>query len=366
MPKLRSVGLILTALAAVVAVVGARPYAGGWNDASRLAAAEGLVDHGGWSIDDSIFVNPALTPPGAPLPFAASNRLLLERGTLDRLLIDGRFVSDKTPVSSLLLAGQYWSLQQAAGLVMRRDADRTIYWLTLLSAGTSFVAAVWLMFVLASRLSDSAWLAAGLTLSFAFATCAPAYSRHVNAHVIALAACAAVMCLVDAVARNGCTPRRGFGVGTLAGVVYGLDAGLGPIVAIAAGVFMGARCRACLWPYLAALVPWMALQHALNWHIGQTVAPLSSVPAYLTWPGSPFDSASMSGRYTHETVGDVVSYSLDLIAGRRGYLLHNLPLLMLPVASWRLVRLRRRLPEWPAVAFALSVSAATWMIYALV
>ena len=37
-------------------VLSARPYAGSWNDGSRLAAVESLVDYHTWAIDDSIFV----------------------------------------------------------------------------------------------------------------------------------------------------------------------------------------------------------------------------------------------------------------------------------------------------------------------
>ena len=47
-------GVILLAL--TVAAVSARPYAGGWNDGSRLATVETLVDQGTLVIDDSSFV----------------------------------------------------------------------------------------------------------------------------------------------------------------------------------------------------------------------------------------------------------------------------------------------------------------------
>ncbi|HEX9867029.1 MAG TPA: hypothetical protein VGC99_00290, partial [Candidatus Tectomicrobia bacterium] len=42
--------------AATVAIVSARSYAGGWNDGSRLATVESLVDHRTLAIDRSIFV----------------------------------------------------------------------------------------------------------------------------------------------------------------------------------------------------------------------------------------------------------------------------------------------------------------------
>src|SRR5437868_3611985 len=78
--------------AAAVAVVSARSYVGGWNDGSRLATVESLVDRGTWAIDDSQFVRPT-DDSGA--------------GTLDKLRIDGRYYSDKSPVPALLMAGEY-------------------------------------------------------------------------------------------------------------------------------------------------------------------------------------------------------------------------------------------------------------------
>lgn len=192
----------LLLVSAIVAAVGARPYAGSWNDGSRLATAESLVDLGGWGIDRSIFVVPALTPADAPPPFPPSNQLLSTRGTLDRLFIDGRFVSDKTPVSNLLLAGEYWLLQRLTGIVARTDADRFCYWLTLLTAGLSFGVLTGGMFVLAWRITASVPLAMVIAVSFGFGTCAAAYSRHVNSHIVLLAVFSLLMLTADRSVRD--------------------------------------------------------------------------------------------------------------------------------------------------------------------
>ena len=50
------VGLLVVALAAFVALVSARTYVAAWNDSSRLATVECLVDHHTLTIDDSVFV----------------------------------------------------------------------------------------------------------------------------------------------------------------------------------------------------------------------------------------------------------------------------------------------------------------------
>ena len=101
---------VLTA-ALVVALVSARPYAGSWNDGSRLATVESLVDHGTLAIDHSIFVQvPQRQHVDDPGPYPADDPLLQQHGTRDRLLIRGHFYSDKSPVPALLMAGLYQML----------------------------------------------------------------------------------------------------------------------------------------------------------------------------------------------------------------------------------------------------------------
>src|SRR5438477_12418950 len=73
---------LVVALAAAIAIAGIQPYAGGWQDGSRLAMVEALVDHHTWAIDDSIFV----TPTEAHDPYPA-DKPILRKGTPDKLFI---------------------------------------------------------------------------------------------------------------------------------------------------------------------------------------------------------------------------------------------------------------------------------------
>jgi hypothetical protein len=94
-------------MAALIATVSARPYAGSWNDGSRLATVESLVDYHTLTIDRSIFVQvPARTNVNTPGPYAPDDPVL-PQGTRDRLLIRGHYYSDKPPVPALLMAVLY-------------------------------------------------------------------------------------------------------------------------------------------------------------------------------------------------------------------------------------------------------------------
>src|ERR1700722_3103249 len=78
-------GWAVLAAAVVIAVCGAHNYAGGWNDGSRLATAEALVDYHTWSIDASIFVRPDAVAPSAPSPYLHDDYLSMRYGTRDKL-----------------------------------------------------------------------------------------------------------------------------------------------------------------------------------------------------------------------------------------------------------------------------------------
>src|ERR1700730_2130982 len=112
-PPRRWVSMVVVLTAIVVAAMSARNYAGSWNDRSRLATVECLVDYHALAIDRSIF-----TP-----------------DTSDKLFIDGRFYSDKGPVPALLLAGGYQIAQATTGLNAREQPEAFCYWMNLISSG---------------------------------------------------------------------------------------------------------------------------------------------------------------------------------------------------------------------------------------
>src|SRR5262245_66691911 len=88
--------------ATVFAAVAARPYAGswnsgGWNDGSRLATVESLVDRHTFAIDDSIYINPSLA---ARSPYGPGNAMAAAYATFDKRFVGGRHYPDKEPLTS--------------------------------------------------------------------------------------------------------------------------------------------------------------------------------------------------------------------------------------------------------------------------
>ncbi len=352
----RAISRAVALVATLVAILSARPYAGGWNDGSRLATVESLVDQRTWAIDDSIFVQPARARAGSPYP--AHEPALRARGTQDKLFIDGRYYSDKSPVPALFMAGIYQILQWTSGLVARDDPARFCYLLTLFSSGLAYVIAVISIDRLAMTLGTTTRLL--LTAGFALATMALPYARHANNHILLLAVCSALLLWLAPRTR-----AQLLAVGTLIGAGYTIDLGLGPVLVLSTVGLVAWRTRSvgAVLLLLAAALPWFALHHYLNWRIGGTFSPANAQVAYFAWSGAPFDSSNMTGRWAHESVGRFFLYALDLLFGKRGFFGHNLALYMAAPAAFLL--LRRRVTERPEIWWAISFCVGGWFLYAL-
>ncbi|HMC65084.1 MAG TPA: hypothetical protein VKI65_09090 [Gemmataceae bacterium] len=363
----RWIDLFVLAGAAIVAAVSVRPYAGSWNDGSRLAAVESLVDHRTFAIDQSIFVQvPKPTSPEAPTPYPAGDVGLTEQGTRDKLFIDGHFYSDKTPVPSLLMAGIYQTWRSCGGATARQRPDLFCYVLTIGTSGLAYVLAIWCISRLAATLGLSLGNCLALTGSFALATVASTYTRHVNNHILFLGVMAAVMLSLVRLreaAEAGNFSLRPAWLGTLAGFAYNVDLGTGPVLLGSLGLLVIFRCRRFrpIAVFAAGVLPWFFAHHLFNYWIGGTIQPYNTVPEYSAWPGSPFNSGNLTGFWRH-TAGHFVEYAAALLVGKRGFLCHNVPLFLLLPGMVMLVR--RRVQETPELLFGVGWCGGTWLLYA--
>jgi hypothetical protein len=350
-------GLVVVA-AAIIALVSARPYAGAWNDGSRLATVESLVDRGTLAIDNSLFVT---VPDGPNNPYRGT---ALDHGTLDKLLIDGHYYSDKSPVPALLLAILYEVLQQLFGLQARFDPALFCYAMTVLSSGGAYIVAVACVFKFGKPLQLSLVWRLLVCASFALASVAVVYVEHVNNHALLLGVAAVVM-LLFAQAPHTAPWWRPVLIGGLVGLGYSIDLGAGPPLVACAGLLVAWQYR----PRLAAcsmfalgVLPLLALHHVVNYAVGGTLVPANAVPEHFNWPGCPFHGAALTGSWHHASVLHCLGYAVDMLLGKRGFIGHNPALyLLVPVA---VVLLKKRAPQRPPLAFAAAWAGATWLLYA--
>lgn len=389
--------IAVIAVAALIAAASARDYAGGWNDGSRLATVESLIDRHTLAIDDSIFVrSPAAAD--APNPYDPNNELLRAKGTQDKLLIAGHYYSDKSPLPAFWLAAWYQLLQWLTGLTARDHPRLFCYGMTVVSSGVAYVLTAWSVWRLALRKELPLATCLLLAGSISLATIALPYTRHVNNHVLLLALVALLMLALDqiGVRRQGSGIRSVVAVpvlarsapvlagspdpasggdrrsllllsaaaGTLAGLGYTIDLGLGPVLLLGTALIVAYRTRSvvAIVCFSVAAAPWPVAHHVVNYLTGGTLGPANSVAEYLAWPGSPFSPKNMTGGWAHHDLGHFFLYAAALLFGKHGFLNYNLPLFALIFCP--ALAFRRRLAEFPEIVFAATFSGAAWLLYA--
>lgn len=347
----------------------ARPYAGGWNDGSRLATVESLVDYYTLAIDQSVFAVPGLVDSDKPGPYAPSDLLSSAFGTGDKLFINGHYYSDKSPVPALGMALEYLALQKATGLHAASQVDQFCRALTILTSGVSYALAVTAMFVLFQELGLELLLALIASASFGFSTMALTYAEYVNNHSVFLAVSALLMLALFRWSQQIASGDPGIfrlcWIGCLVGGGYAIDLGVGPALIASTGLLVLSRTRSIpgLAAFAGGMMPWLLLHHSVNYLVGGTLAPANANAAYFQWPGCSFNAQNMTGGWHHAGIGDFIVYALSLLFGKRGFVGHNLPLFMAFPAAWLLLRERGR--ETRLVLFAVAWSLLTWLMYAV-
>jgi len=356
-PFTRTEFILILLVATILTLVGTRPYASGWNDGGRLAAVESLVDRGTFAIDDSIFVN---VPPHSS-PYRADDPGLTVTGTLDKLRIDGQFYSDKSPVPAILLAGVYGIAQRVTGLCASESPTEFCRLMNFTGGGLPFIVAILAVHLTTCSVGLSRRQRLLLTLSFTLATIAPAYSRTVNNHIMLLAVAAVIGCMMVRMSENSAPFWRWLTLGSLAGLGYTIDLGIGPFLfaAVAGWAMLRVRVGGRSIAFAAGAAPWLILHHAVNFAIAGTIGPANAHPEYLDWPGSPFGDANMTGRWHHDVVSFAI-YAVDLLVGQHGILGHNLPMYLgLFGAAWLLWHGEQR----PLVLSALGWCGSGFLVY---
>lgn len=117
-----------------------------------------------------------------------------------------------------------------------------------------------------------------------------------------------------------------------------------------------------LTTFVLSALPFVAAHHAINYAISGSIGPANANPEFFRYPDSPFHAGNMTGGWNHPSFGRGVVYALELLGGKKGFLLYSPPLLTALLAGgWLLLRRR---PE-RATLVALAVwCIGTWLIYA--
>lgn len=300
------------------------PQARSWNDRSRLATTQSLAEHGRFAIEGSAFFD-----------------------TGDKLLIDGRYYSDKPPTLPALMALLYLPLHRAglrladepwnpAYLILLWVVIRGGWWLSLLA----YDAAIREYDLPAPlRLLATAGLGLG-TLYFCWGS---VISNHAPSAALLMVGLLALLRARQAAPEAHARRHRALAAAGLAlALCAAVDipstlfyAAFGAMV-LATPRLRGPRLGGALAYALPALV--MLPNWWLIYHLTGALTPLQFVPEYFDWPGSPVTIEALSGTRVNSW-RETAAYAFTCLLGERGFLLYN-PILFLAVplmirAAWR-------------------------------
>lgn len=273
-----------------------------WNDVSRVAAIESLVDRGTWAIDDS---------PWADL-------------TQDKIQLGGRFYSDKMPLLSVMGAAVYGMARTGLGAKLQPDCPKSgdpcaYYWITLILVGLPVALLLLLFFEFALNQALPLWAAVIGTLTLGLGTMVFPYALVLNHHAPAAASLFASLYLLST--DKGGSARR-IAAGFFAALAISFDAISGIIAAGLFGIAVVRLRRGLPFFVLGAAIP-LAVTAILDYQIGHTIIPPYLITSAYNYPGSAFP-ATIGGNGTPD---DYVAYSFRMFLGAQGLFAYN-PLLL--------------------------------------
>lgn len=287
-----------------ISLVTINPRINGWNEASRMALTQSLVEQHSFVIDSSVFVN-----------------------TGDKVFINDHFYSDKPSMPSLLAALVYWPLYKL-GLNLDYGWSLCYYIIILLT-----IKVFWICSVLAFRQALQYTPAKSkdydfLSLLFAVTSLAFTWSATFNNH--SLAASSLMIALMFYLkAKNEGTLTSFIYSGMFFGMAAAMDM---PTLVFLVGFFVLIFKQwkldlKTLGFVSAASIP-LGIHFAINYAIADTFVPVQIVPEFLDYAGSAWsNSSSVSGVRANSFIFSL-KYGLACLVGPRGFLWYN-PLLII-------------------------------------
>ncbi len=319
------------------------------NDASRMATIDSLVTRQTWVIDDSLFQ------------------------TIDRIQVDGQFVSDKPPMLPFIGAGVYAILHHGFGLTLQANscnpdatpthcrtlwepntADWAYFILTLFLISTPATLILILMFKLARQQGWSQRNGLLFVTSLGLGTALFPYSVVFTNHVPAAAAIFVAFYLL--LTHQELTTRQLMGVGFAAAIAFTID--------LSAGIFLAAFAIYLLWHYrqkaicfvIGSLIP-LALFALLNYQIVGNIFPPQLFAEGYQYEGSPF-LGNVAG---NQQASNVVQYAYRLLVGDQGVFAFY------PLLIWFLLTLihalRHEKGKRQQLAWLVTVSTVAYVAY---
>lgn len=324
---------------AVTGVVTVLPKSMGWNDMTRMATIQAIVEHGTLSIGNTAFAN-----------------------TMDKVYIAGQYFSDK-PVTPQLLGALVYAPLHAMGLTLNEHWNLAYGLITLFTVKLFW----WISLVAFFKTLAFTGLSEGrrlwLMLALGVGTLVFSWSSTFNNHSLAASWVTIGFYFLIRADRAGPVVRNLF----VSGLFFGL-AGASDVPTLlfpaAFGVYLlfSKRLRSGFWAYAVAVLVAVAPGFAVNYAISGSLIPVQLVSRYFQFPGSPWTPSKLTGAGVN-TGPFLWDYARNMLIGERGFLTYNpFSFLAIPLMFWEAIRRRAFAREAVVVAVTSVVLVAFYIL----
>jgi hypothetical protein len=294
------------------------PRVGSWNDASRMATVQSLVEQHTFKIDQSVFVDSG-----------------------DKVFVNGHFYSDKPVGPSVLGALVYWPLYHL-GISLDRDWNFAYYLITLFLVKGFWVAGLLAFYGALKQTSLDAEKRFWLTASLAVASLYLTWGATFNNHILAASQLMIGFYFLLKAKQTHSVRLNLFLAGFFLSLAGAMDMpAMAFFVTFSGYVLLHEGLRRnilfYLLPFTLTFIPGLLV----NYYISGSIMPLQLTRAYFDYPGSPWiGSDKLSGMGINQGVF-FFYYSISALFGPRGFIWYNpflfiaLPYLFLEIGKKR-------------------------------
>lgn len=264
-----------------------------WNEASRMATVESLVDYHSFIIDNSRFAT----------------------HTADKYMYEGHFYSDKPPILAIY-GSLFYALLKVFGISFNNNYALTYYLLVLLVIGVSTcIGLVYFyktlkIFKVSDKWSNVVLLVTGTgTLLLPYST---VFNNHTVSGVLLILSFYSLLQLEKNIKYSVLS-------GLLLTLAGSIDITTFVFVPFCFIVFFNKPFKSIV-AFLLPCVLVMAIYFLLNVYTSGGVIPPAMNKTLWNYPGSAFGEESLSGLVDHKSFLDLSKYAFHMLLGKRGLL----------------------------------------------
>ncbi|HAA29410.1 MAG TPA: hypothetical protein DCE56_19060 [Cyanobacteria bacterium UBA8553] len=311
-----------------------------WNDASRMATIQSLVEQFSFVIDKSTFIE-----------------------TGDKYFYNNHFYSDKPPILSMYGALYYFVLKNLFNISFATTPRLAYYLVTLLTIGVlTCVGLIYFHKILVEFFEiDQEW-ADLTTFIVGTGTLVLPYSIVLNNHIVS-----GVLLLISFYYLLKSKNNKILNValsGFLVSLAGSVDLNCFLFIPFAVIFFSFTQSIKSGLIFLVSCVPLILCFLGLNFYTSGSIIPPAMNQVLWDYPGSSFNQENLSGLATHKGILGILIYTFHIIFGNRGLISHT-PILLFSIFAIFLIFRNNYFPYKKEYLYILGASCAFILLYTL-